>query len=276
MKRELKLLVISVGVAVMVVATAFSAFASEPALTRRGTSAQAPDLSLAGAQSCTKMKASEVGWFGFTDDGDIDLDNQVESYESGTTTIAAVFEYTCVPKKATIVTIFKLGDEQVWSDKEALKASNSSGLYPYSLGTNDNSELPEGEWGVEFYNNKTLLTKGTITVGGSGEETASTVTVQGTVKDKKSKKAIKGAVVIVLVPGVTIQKFIDGGQSDDDVLTGAKSDSKGNFVLEDQLEREVKYSLIIVAKGYKPVGQDGFIIAADEAEPIELTVTMSK
>jgi hypothetical protein len=275
MKRELKLLFVGVGVAIALVATVFSAVASEPALARRDAPVAAAHPGLA-AQGCTRMRASEVGWFLLTEDGDVDLDAQVETYESGTTTIAAVFEYNCVPKKASIVTVFTLDGEQVWSDKESLKATNSSGLYPYTLGTTDESPLPEGEWGVEFYNNKSLLTNGTVFVGGGGDEPESTVTVQGTVKDKKSKKPVKAAVVIVLVPGVTIQDFIDGGQSDEDVFTGAKSDSKGNFVIEDPLEREVEYSLIIVAKGYKPVGQDGFFIAEDEPEPVELTVTMSK
>ena len=83
-----------------------------------------------------------------------------------------IFQYDCVPKKTTIVTIFSLDGETVFNDKEPLKASNSSGVYGYPLATTDDSPMDEGEWSVEFFNNKTRLTSGSVIVGeesGGGE-----------------------------------------------------------------------------------------------------------
>lgn len=279
MKQQLKLLAVVLGAAIALIATVFSAFAS-PNLGRANVSLAAP-LNLTGdaapLAACTTMEASDVAWVTLTEDGDID--EQVEVYPSGTTLITPVFEYNCVPKKVTIVTVFTLDEETVFTDKEPLRTSNNEGLYGYPLGTTDESPMDDGEWGVEFYNSKTLLTSGTIVVGedgGNGGQPSADVTVQGTVTDKKTKKPIKNAVILILEPGVTIQDFIDGGQKDADVYTAAKTDSKGLFALEDTLERGTEYSIIVVAKGYKPTGVDGFVIGDDDPDPLDLTITMTK
>jgi hypothetical protein len=275
MKKQIKFIAALVGVSVAVLATVFSAFAAGPGYGRIKLLAVAPiaDRLAEKAAACTKLTASDVAWVTLTADGSID--KQVDSYPSDTTTITPVFQYDCVPKKVTIVTVFSLGGEQVFSDKEALKATNSKGLYGYPLSKNDNSAIDEGEWSVEFYNNKTLLNSGKITVGTAGQESTA-VTVQGTVKDAKTKKAIKGATVIVLKPGVTIQKFVSGGQKDKDVFTAGQTDSKGKFALANQLERNIEYSIIAVAKGYKPVGQDKFVIGDQDDNPLQLDITLKK
>lgn len=277
MKTQLKLMAVLVGASLAVLATVFSAFASTPGLQRAGTVAApaAPaELGIVEKAACTKMKASDVAWVTLTDEGDID--EQVEVYEGGTTTITPVFEYDCVPKKTTIVTVFTLDGEEIFSDKEPLKASNSKGLYGYPLSRTDEEPVDEGTWGVAFYNNKTLLTDGEIAVGEGGDGPSSAVTVQGTVKDAKTKKAIKGAIILVLQPGVTTEEFIDGGQKKTDVYTAAQTDSKGKFALPDQLERGTEYSIIGVAKGYKPVGQDRFVAEDDDPDPLELNITLKK
>lgn len=274
MRNELKFLAIVLGVSIALVAVVFSAFAAPPTLGRTSASpasqSHGPNIGLAAA--CTKIKASDVAWVTLNEDGDIE--DQVESYPSGTNLIVPVFQYDCVPKKTTIVTVFTLDGEQVYNDSESLKASNTKGTYGYPLGTTDESPMDEGEWGVEFYNSKTLLTSGSVIVGEA--QGGETVSVVGTIKDAKTKKAIKGAVILFLNPGVTVKAFVNGGQKDKDVYTGGKTDSKGQFEVESPLEREVEYSVIVVAKGYKPIAQDGFTVAADDEDPVVLNITLSK
>ena len=278
MKQQLKALVVVVGALVALIATVFSAYATTPGLTRAGVvrfnGGHAPHLAkLALRAACTKMEAGDVAWVTLTEDGDIE--DQVDSYPSGTILITPVFEYPCVPKKVTIVTSFSLDGEVVFSDKETLKSSSSGGLYGYPLGTTDESPMDEGTWGVEFFNNKTLLTSSEIVVG-EGEGTDETVTVEGTVKDKKTKKAIKGATIIVLNPGVTVEEWVDGDQSEDDVFTAGQTNSKGEFTLENSLTRNETYSLVIVAKGYKAIATDEFVIEDDVEDPVQLNITMTK
>ncbi len=278
MKQQLKALVVVVGALIALIATVFSAFATTPGLARGGvvnfTRGHAPHLAKPALRAaCTKMQAGDVAWVTLTEDGDID--EQVETYPSGTILITPVFEYPCVPKKVTIVTTFSLDGEVVFSDKETLKSSTSGGLYGYPLGTTDESPMDEGTWGVEFFNNKTLLTTGEVVIG-EGGATDDTVTVEGTVKDKKTKKAIKGATIVVLNPGVTVQDWVDGDQSEDDVFTAGQTNSKGQFTLEDSLTRNETYALVIVAKGYKSIATDEFVIEDDVKDPVQLNINMTK
>ena len=278
MKQQLKALVVTVGVLVALIATVFSAFATAPGLGRaavvRFNGGHAPHLAKpALLAACTKMEASDVAWVTLNEDGDIE--DQVDSYPSGTELITPIFEYPCVPKKVTIISSFSLDGEVVYSDKESLKASNSDGIYGYPLGTTDGSAMDEGTWGIEFFNNKTLLTSGEVVIG-EGGETDDTVTVEGTVKDKKTKKAIKGATIIVLNPGVTVQDWLDNDQSEDDVYTAGQTNSKGQFTLEDSLTRNETYSLIVVAKGYKSIATDDFVIEDDVEDPVQLDITLTK
>ncbi len=279
MKQQLKLMAIVVTVFTALIGTVFSASATAPRLGGQSLAAASHllrrDMS---ALACTSMKADDVAWVTLDDEGDID--EQVESYESGTTLITPVFEYNCVPRSVTVVTIFSLDGEPVFSDKESLRSSSASGLYGYPLGTTDESALDDGEWGVEFYNNKTLLTDGEVIIGeggGGGEDPVDeSVTVEGVVTDKKSRKPIKGAVILILQPGVSVEDWIDNDQSDEDVFTAGKTDSKGKFKLENPLQRETVYSIVVVAKSYKPLANDSFEIAADEEEPVQLTIKMTK
>lgn len=273
MRHYLKHLAVAGAAALVAMATAASVFATGSGLDGAGVRIDSD----APAATCSKLKASEVAWVTLNDDGEIE--DQVDSYPSETTLITPLFEYNCVPKKITVVTVFTLDGEPVFTDKETLKATKSRGIYAYSLGTEDETALPEGEWGVEFYNSKTLLTSGTIVVGdGGGGEVpeGETVTVQGVVRDKKTKKPIKAAVILVLNPGVTVEEWVDGGQEDEAVFTAGKTDSKGQFVLESELERDVEYSLIVVAKGYKPIGYDGFVVTEDDPDPLDLNIAMTK
>ncbi len=277
MKQQIRWMLVVVGVLIALIATAFSASATAPHLGGQTLAAASHllrrDLS---ALACSSMRADEVAWVTLNEDGDID--EQVDSYESGTSLITPVFEYNCVPRSVTIVSIFSLDGEPVFSDKESLRASSASGLYGYPLGTTDDSPLDDGEWGIEFYNNKTLLTEGTVEVGASsGNNTADdSVTVQGVVTDKKSRKPIKGAVILILNPGVSVEDWIEDDQPDEDVYTAGKTDSKGKFTLENPLERETVYSIVVVAKSYKALANDDFEIDADEADPVELTIKLTK
>lgn len=64
--------------------------------------------------------------------------------------------------------------------------------------------MHEGAWEVAFFNNKTLLATSMVTVGDDGREVidsgveSDAVTVQGTIIDAKTKKPLKGVLIVVL------------------------------------------------------------------------------
>jgi hypothetical protein len=208
-----------------------------------------------------------------------DVADQVDSYPSGATVITPLFEYSCVPKKTTIVSVFSLNGEVVYSDKESLKATNSKNRYVYPLGTTDDTPMDEGNWSVEFFNNKTLLTSGETEVGGGngGDDPANgtTARVEGTVTNNKTGKPIEGATILVLT-GTDVDTWIDAGKPQDNVVTAGRSDSAGAFTLQQPLERSVAYALVVVAKGFRPLGANDYTIAPDQPEPVVLNIKMSK
>jgi hypothetical protein len=100
--------------------------------------------------------------------------------------------------------------------------------------------------------------------------------VEGTVKDKKTRRDIRGATILVLQPGVTAQEWVDGGQEGEEVFTAGQSTSQGTFTLEDPLTRNETYSLIVVARGYKPIATDTFVIDDDVEAPAQLDILLTK
>jgi len=226
-------------------------------------------------EGCTTLAATDgVYWVTLDEDGNVD--EQVDTYPSGTTTILPVFDYECVPKRVDITTVFSLDGDVVYSDKESLKASKSAGSYGYPLGTTDGSAMDDGEWQSEFYVDDELLASGTTQLGGGTTDDPANqqVTVDGTVVDQDSGKPIEGALVIILKPGITVQQFADDDFAQDDAYTWSETNSKGEFILPDPLTRNVEYSLVVSAEGYQLLGVDGFAITDDLEEPISLDIQL--
>jgi len=272
MKSLLRTFAVAVGVPLAVVAVAFAAYAAPTALAAApATSHRAPGLARPLLQSCARLEASDIAWV--TLDENFDIDEQVDSYPSGTELITPVFQYDCVPSRVSVTTIYSLDGEVVFSDKESLSATNRSGLYAYPLGTTDGTALPDGLWSVEYFNGQTLLTSGEVVVG---EANSASIPVEGTVKDKKTRRNIRGATILVLQPGVTAKEWVAGGQDGEDVFTAGQSTSQGTFTLQDPLTRNETYSLIVVARGYKPIATDTFVIKDDVEAPAQLDILLTK
>jgi hypothetical protein len=280
MKSAIKSALVVVAASVALMAGVFSAFATSPALARAGVIHwQAPGAlrtgSRAPAADCTDMAATDVAWVTLTENHHID--KQVPDYATGATDITPVFQYSCAPANTTVVSVFSLDGQTIFTDKEAIKARNAVGLYGYDLETNDGSPLSDGEWGVQYFNNKTLLTTGTVTVGnGSSDPSQSaSVTVQGSVVDQNSQAPLEGAVVLILNPGVKSQDFLQNGQKDSDVYTAGRSDSTGAFSLAKKLARHQVFSMIVARDSYKSVGNDSLEVN-EEADPVSITISMTK
>src|SRR5262249_28305835 len=152
-----------------------------------------------------------------------------------------------------IVSVFSLNGLTVFSDQETIPANGFASLYGYDLETNDGSPIADGQWSVQYFNNKTPLTNGAVTVGGGSANDPSQgndVTVQGVVQDKASQAPIEGAVILAPNPGVQLNAFLQNGQNQSDVYTAGKSDSQGNFSLQKKLTRRQPYAMIVTAQGH--------------------------
>jgi hypothetical protein len=280
MRSTIKLMLVVVAAGLALTAGVFSAFANAPALARAGTGGVARWAPGAAGRSspaadCTDMQATDVAWVTLTSDHHID--KQVPAYPSGAVDIAPDFQYSCAPANTTIVTVFSLNGQTIFTDKEAIKPRNTVGYYAYDLETNDGSPLSDGAWGVQFFNNKTLLTTGSVAVGNASADPSqtSTAAVQGVVQDQAAQTPIQGAVILVLNPGVKSKDFLQNGQKDSDVYATTSSDSQGAFALPKKLVRHQAFSMLIVVQGYKPIANDTFQVN-DEPDPVSITIAMTK
>lgn len=64
---------------------------------------------------------------------------EVESYPSGTSRITAQFEYNCIPRRTTIVTVWSYEGEAILTAEDRPKADNKPGNFSVSLFTKDDS-----------------------------------------------------------------------------------------------------------------------------------------
>jgi hypothetical protein len=225
----------------------------------------------AAAQACASLRAGPVSWVTLDDQGQID--QHVISYPSGTTEIVPSFEYACVPKDTTIVTVFTYEGNAALSDKEALRSSAQAGVYAYPLSADDGGPLDQGDWKVSFYKDKALLSSGVVRVG--DDQRSSDVVVRGIVRDGNTRNSIKGAFVAVLKPGILVKTFLDVGK-ESDLFASGTSDNLGQFSLNRPLARDTTYSLLIVARGYRPIARDDLRLTASDPDPLRMDILMVK
>ena len=234
--------------------------------------------------SCGTFKATNgVVWVTLDSAGNVD--QQVDSYPDGTTTITPLFEYDCVPKALTLVISFSFNGQQVFSDKAQLKATSSKSSYGYPLGTKDGSPVQNGDWSVSFFDNNNLVAQGAVTVGGGGttngngngngnSSTDNSISVQGSVTDQASGNPISGAAVGILKAGVNYSQFVKDKYAAADILTQTSSDAQGQFTLPQPVQRNQVYTLVAVAKGYQVLSDDNFTIDNSVADPAQLTIQL--
>lgn len=201
-------------------------------------------------------------------------------FESGVERLYGVFDYTGMQDGLTFnVTWMIDGEEASNQDFEwNLGEEGNANLYIY--GSPDPSPLPDGTYELRLSVEGQELQSGSATIGdGSpnptptpGPDFTDGVVVQGTILDATSGKPIEGAAFGVLVEGVTLNDF-DG--SDDQILDAAVTDQNGEFILTTPLKPGTAYSVLAVADGYTPFGQDD-IVFSDVAETVDITLELKK
>lgn len=157
----------------------------------------------------------------------------------------------------------------------------SSGILDLYLSGQDG--LPDGSYNLQVFLRGALVQEGGFTVGrksgGSLKPSKPTpvvdegVVVSGTVIDHSTRRAIRGAIVVFLRPGVTVDDF-DGDQSDgkeDSILSYGITDANGQFTVSPPLPRGEVYGAIVGATGYFRIAEDEALeVTEDDPDLIEL------
>ena len=108
--------------------------------------------------------------------------------------------------------------------------------------------------------------------------TSDAVYLGGKLVDADTRRGVPGAQVIILRPGVSASS-VAGQDSVDaaDIQASAVTDNNGQFQTTDALPRNNQYSVIIVARGYRPVIADnGVTLPSNANNPFLVNATLRK
>jgi len=138
--------------------------------------------------------------------------------------------------------------------------------------------LPSGQYRLELLVKDTRIQTGTFTIGKGAQPRPTLpprdgVEIRGRITDADSGQGIPGATIIVLQPGVTVDSF---QWIEEEVYTWAKADRTGSYELPRPLARGISYSIIVGAKGYRPLAEDSVTIPQSIASPWDWTFALQK
>jgi serine protease Do len=223
-----------------------------------------------------------VSWY--TIDSDGKPVDPVDSYPSGTGTIAANFEFSGMTDGQSWAEAWYNNGEQVAAQKFNWEYGPDGNLTVY-LYNNDGSELADGVYKLELYAGTDLpkLTEGEVTLGGSADNGSLNpnsisdkgVLLLGTISDQDTNKPIKDALFIVLKPGISIKKWQDNNLDESMIFTSAQTDRKGYFELPDRLQRDTKYTIVIVAEGYQAQIFENEVLDNSTPDNFEISVPLT-
>lgn len=76
--------------------------------------------------------------------------------------------------------------------------------------------------------------------------------ISGRIVDADSGRGVDGALVIVLKPRVEMRRFLSS-RRESDVQSSTESERDGSFKLPEQLPKGHAYSMVVAARGYRPL-----------------------
>ncbi|MFL5734293.1 MAG: M4 family metallopeptidase [Chloroflexia bacterium] len=104
------------------------------------------------------------------------------------------------------------------------------------------------------------------------------VYVHGLVDDADTGRGVEGAEVFFLRPGLSASSAADDNAvTDDEVAASGVTDRSGNYQTDSPLKRNQKYSVIVVASGYRPLLSDnGLNLPANATNPSRADATLRR
>lgn len=225
------------------------------------------------------QKASTTGKFTFNSWAtEVDSSNcpvrTTVVYSTGARKIGAVFAWSNMTKDDTWSYRWTRDGKEVFSKTNPWTWASAGNCFYFSL-TGD--PLADGNYLLEIYTGtQSVLSGSASTKVGGAPSTASTVQVKGKVIDANTNKAVNGALIFVLNPGVDPEDWLDYGE-DADIFTSTQSDASGNFVLPEKLARNQEYPILV---GSKTLNYQTLIGAlkygSSDPDVVSITVQLTK
>ena len=229
----------------------------------------------------TTGDAGDAVWSEFTFATEVDSDynpiGATDTFESGVSTVYAVYQYEGMDDGQAWSRTWYLDGEAVLSQDETWDGGESGNGW---LNIYNNGGLPDGAYDLVIWVGGEEVQEGSFTIGQPGstlpvQPTDEGVWIQGSIVDAATGRGIKGATFVALVPGTTVSDF-DANPSEDLFYAVGQADAQGYFQLDQALERGESYSIIIGARGYKRVAKDNLLVEEDTESPLEMNIELQK
>ncbi|MGB8647026.1 MAG: M4 family metallopeptidase [Anaerolineae bacterium] len=140
------------------------------------------------------------------------------------------------------------------------------------------AENPKGNESSFFVDDVQLLAC-TTGAGPTAPQTNSQnlVYVQGTIKSSATGRGIEGAQFFIIKPGLTAtDAAADDSVTRDEIITMGTSDANGLYQTDQAIPRGQKYSVIVIANGYRSIVADnGINLPANAQNPYQVDATLS-
>jgi S1-C subfamily serine protease len=228
---------------------------------------------------------SSITWYSATGGSDCKVKDPVNSFPSGTSAMAGVFNFSGMTDGEPWAEKWLVDGQELYSttDKPAQWGSGSDGK-TYTCLFSSQSGMPEGNYHVELYagTNLQLMTQSDVVVGGGSgpgpnpQPDQGVVTVYGQIVDGGTLNPLPGAQVFVLVPGKTFAQWKTDNFADADIFTSAKADNQGNYTMPDKLALNVEYTFIVFMKDYKITYGDGLVWTDKDPVNYPMNVNLTK
>jgi putative serine protease PepD len=195
------------------------------------------------------------------------------AFASGATTLSAVFSYSGMTDGETIGYAWFIDDEKVLDGTFEWNGGASGSCFPFWL-ENGGNALPDGEYVLLIGAGEELqiIAQAETQIGGT--VSSNTIQMSGTVSDAETGKAIVGAVVILLQPGVNVSSWLDEPDPDT-VFSYAETNARGAYQLPDLLARDVRYEAAVLADGY--LDETGYLeFGVDDPDNMTINVALSR
>jgi hypothetical protein len=110
--------------------------------------------------------------------------------------------------------------------------------------------VPNGKYRLVAGIKGEIALEGDMQVGPMVDESDSEIT--GRIVDAETGRGVDGALVIVLKPRVEMRRFLSS-RKESDVQSSSETERDGSFTLPEQLPKGYAYSMVIAARGYRPL-----------------------
>lgn len=140
------------------------------------------------------------------------------------------------------------------------------------------SENPRGNVSSMFVDDVGLIVCTTGTAPSAPQAAANSVYLQGTIEDADTQRGVQGAQVFVMRPGLSAsQAAADDQVTRSEIIASAVSDDNGFYQTDVALPVGRAYSVIIIARGYRPiVADDGIQIPQNAQNPFTVDATLRR